>query len=84
MNRLVDTNALSPGSVFSSFQPRIAVRADLASGSELLMRGSSDPTSTPWRAPIVEGYGSYAGASGWVRKTDLKNRERMTRVLLTP
>jgi hypothetical protein len=46
------------------------------------VHGAFNPTSTPWRAPIVGGYGTYAGARGWVRETDLKNGERMTGVLL--
>jgi hypothetical protein len=51
-------------------------------GSELLVHGAFNPTTTPWRAPIVGGYGSYAGARGWVRETSLRGGERMTGVLM--
>ncbi len=53
-----------------------------ANGSELLVHGAFNPTETPWRAPIVGGYGQYAGARGWVRETSLKRGERMTGVLI--
>jgi hypothetical protein len=53
-----------------------------ADGSELLVHGAFDPSETPWRAPIVGGYGTYAGARGWVRETSLRGGERMTGVLL--
>jgi hypothetical protein len=49
-----------------------------ARGSELLVRGAFNPSHTPWRAAVVGGYGSYAGARGWVRETSLKKGERMT------
>jgi hypothetical protein len=52
-----------------------------SNGSELLVHGALNPSSTPWPAPIVGGYGTYAGASGWVRETSLANGERMTGVL---
>jgi hypothetical protein len=55
-----------------------------ADGSQLLVHGAFNPTSTPWRAPIVGGYGTYAGATGWVRETNLPHGERMTGVLFSP
>ena len=51
-------------------------------GSELLVHGAFNPTTTPWRASIVGGYGTYAGAGGWVRETSLRGGERMTGVLM--
>ena len=49
------------------------------SRDELLVRGAINPTSTPWRAAIVGGYGRYAGARGSVRETSLSGTaERMT------
>jgi hypothetical protein len=51
-------------------------------GSELLVHGAINPTMTPWRAPVVGGYGTYAGARGWVRETSIRGGERMTGLLM--
>ena len=46
-------------------------------------RGTASRTRQ-WRAVIVDGYGQYAGDSGLVRETNLRDAERMTAVLYTP
>jgi hypothetical protein len=42
----------------------------LTDGSQILVEGATNPSQTPWSAPVVGGTGRYAGARGTVEVTD--------------
>jgi hypothetical protein len=81
-HRLGRTSELCTATVAAPVTLDCSFALIFADGSELLVHGAINPTSTPWRAPIVGGYGTYAGARGWVRETNLRGGERMTGVLM--
>jgi hypothetical protein len=81
--RLGRTSELCVGTVRKPFTMQCEISLLLKNGT-LTLSGAINPTKHPWSAPVVGGTGSYAGARGTVRDSNLGGHKEMLTFTLTP